>query len=150
MFLRNGNFEQGASPWWRPVNNASAVSLTTIPDRARAKTGTRFLRMRTTTAGGSVAQDISIPGLFSVHPSLALTAWLRAAVPFSSGIVQGSLFLWAIGPNQYYGDTSFSVSTEWTQVCAILDLQDTRATVRAEIYLQSVNQDLEVDGVTLV
>ncbi len=161
MFLANGSFEAGLGGW-RPVNFAAAVSATVIDDSTQAKQGNKFMRVQTSTSEGSIAQDVGIPlyvtsATYSsttetVHTTAALAArslcfsvWLRAAP--GQGPIRGVVALWDLGRNASVS-TAFEVGNQWTQVAVTLDASAQQ--VRAEIYLMTANQSLDVDGALLV
>lgn len=161
MFLANGSFEAGLTGW-RPLNAAAAVSATVIDDSTQAKQGDKFMRVRTSTSQGSIAQDVGIPVYVSdvtynprteaVQPTFTLAArslcfsvWLRAAP--GQGPIRGAVALWDLGRTASVS-TNFEVANQWTQVAVTLD--GGAQQVRAEIYLTTTNQSLDVDGALLV
>lgn len=159
MFLLTGNFEGGLGAW-RPVNYAANVTAVPINDPAAAKQGVQFMRFRTSIAGGSVAQDARIPVFVAsvtvvngvayptwgaVANSLQFSVWLRSAPGQAN--VQGVVALWDLNAN-VSTDTRFDVGGQWTQFSAGLDRAATF--VRVEVYLNSVNQWVDVDAAVLV
>jgi hypothetical protein len=161
MFLSTGNFDGGLGAW-RPVNYASAVTATVVNDPASAKQGSSFMRFQTSTAGGSVAHDVTIPRFVTsvyVPPgqsasvqygvaafALSFSVWLRSA-PGQSTNLSGTVALWDLD-NNVATDTRFSIGNQWVQVTAGMD--GPAPNVRAEIYLNTIGQWLDVDGAVLV
>jgi hypothetical protein len=153
MYLSTGSFEAGLGSW-RAVNNAGAVSATVVTDRNLALQGDSFMRVRTLVADGSVAHDFTIfSGSAAAPRSLVFSVWLRAAP--GAGPIAGVVALWDLGANRST-DTSFQVANQWMQVATTLDgvfqVDPSKypITVRAEIYINTVGQSLDVDGASLV
>jgi hypothetical protein len=138
------------------------VSATVIDDSTQAKQGNKFMRVRTSTSQGSIAQDVRIPVYVTsatylpateqvattfalAARSLCFSVWLRAAP--GQGPIQGVVALWDLGRNASVS-TTFEVGNQWTQAAVTLDAAAPQ--VRAEIYLMTTNQSLDVDGALLV
>jgi hypothetical protein len=167
MYLTTGDFENGYGPW-RPVNFAQAVTPTTVQNPARAKQGKAFMQFRTTQPGGSMAHDVVVQyavidahGVRFLAHALQFSVWLRSAAGRPN--VQGAVAIWdliypaRIPPKT--SSTAFNVGGQWTQVSVGFDLGladpvsgpgTYTPNIRVEIYLQTINQDLDVDAAVLI
>jgi len=160
MFLVTGSFEAGTLGAWRAVNQASAVTVTVVTDPAQAKAGAHFMRFQTTQLGGSMAQDVrppifvrsvsvaggtAYPTYAPVATSLLFSVWLKSAPGQAN--VEGTVVIWDLDPN-IPAETGFNAGSQWVQFLVGLDKAATN--VRAEIYLNTVNQWLDVDAASLV
>jgi hypothetical protein len=147
-YLLNPSFEEGKEgPPWQRINIANAVEFdiaSTVPDSPAvvAKSGSFFLRARSSVPGGSIAQDFVVQGVRSI----SAFAWVRAeSVPAS-----GALALWQLGPPDRPNMANFAANnSDWTLVTNVLDLTDVDAvkTVRVEFYLNTSDAWLLVDSV---
>ena len=151
--LLASNFERGVG-LWRPVNFAGSVTATRVSD-ATAYSGTAFLRVGTTTPGGSVAHDLSVlrrvPGTndFFSDSDIAVWAWVRAA---SGGPnMNATLTVWQLGVDPTdpanHPDTAFAVNNTWTLISNSIDMIAGPFDLRIEFYLDTVGTSLDIDCV---
>lgn len=133
----------------------------------RVEGASTFMRVRTAQENGSVAHDVvvhtaivdvdGLQGVRVLSNSLQFSAWLRSAAPQAT--VEGVLAIWnlqlvqAVSP----GTTHFVVGDQWTHVSVgfedelgILADRPYQPNVRVEIYLRTVDQDLDVDAAVLI
>jgi len=91
--LTNASFEHSSSGWYKNAF-ASASNLQQYNSAARSHDGNGFLEMNTSTAGGSIAQDVQV----ATNPgdSYAFSIWLRSPTGHP---ISGSVCLW--GPGRY-------------------------------------------------
>jgi len=141
------SFENGA-PGWRPVNLANSVTMNVMQNGpgGNAQSGTRYLRARTSQAGGSVAIDTTYSGLAPVN--LAVFAWVRAPGP----AVNGTLTIWQLSPGgiNNHPDTPFQAAGNWVLLSNILTIVNPSTgpiTVRVEFYINTLNANLDIDSV---
>ena len=86
-----------------------------------------------------MAQDIRV-----AMPSVTVLAYVRAG----GANVSGALAIWDLDANRN-NYIPFSVGQTWTQLTAVLGLEDTaNRPVRIEFYNSSINTDLLVDSVS--
>jgi len=104
--------------------------------------GTWFLRFNSTVPGGSVYQDIGALPYPSSGDSYIFSLYMRAP----SGCVLATLRLWGVVGNPESNPTRLSVcSTGWTNYRVPLDVQLANNFVRAEIYVDQANKNLDID-----
>jgi len=148
--LKNASFES-SSAGWRANNLAGSVNLQQYNPGVGpgyAHDGSGYLEMNTSQAGGSVAQDISIPP--QQGQSYTFSVWLRAS-PSATSQISGTVTLWGLGGTQENGGTNFTVGQAWTLVTAPLDVQNSgHSALRAEIYMDTTGQNLDADGAKLL
>lgn len=146
--ISNSTFASGQAPW-RPVNNASVVTVGVVTD-GTARAGASFLRASTTQPGGSVAIDTAQSNLIPINAYVL--AWVRAP----QGPVQGTLTIWELGQspaqNLAHPDRPFSVyGDEWIMIESALDCVPSGASssvsFRVEFYINTVGQPLDIDTV---
>ena len=96
--------------------------------------------------GRSFFQDVGIgaaPGQTWVY-----SAWVRSA---SGRPISAQMTLWALGGTQEAGSTQFTADGNWTLVSAPVSVTTGgHTTLRSELYLNTVNENLQVDGAQLV
>jgi hypothetical protein len=151
MFLSTGNFENGLGAWG-PLNRAESVSAIVVNNQAEAKQGSSFMRFRTAVSGGSVAHDTQVPtailheqqGIVRIASSLSFSVWLRSS---SGAPATGAVAIWDLSTDTA-SDTRFQVEQVWSQFTVGMDRPAYR--VRVEIYLDQIEQWLDVDGAVLI
>jgi hypothetical protein len=149
MFLYTGTFRQGMGEW-RPFYKKEYVTAKAVPGGI-SKTGQGWMQVVTTSGGGSVAADITLP---SPVNSLQLSAWIFTPNEQNAVNLDGNLALWDLDRNQN-GNTNFVAipgAEDWTQVVTGRDgyASGPIKRVRCEIYVMTTNQRLYVSGVLLV
>jgi len=146
-FLSNASFELSmVGSAWFACNEPLSVGYVGYGDINLAHEGLSYLDVDTSTAHGSIAQDIAV--VPAAGSSYNFSAWVRSKANAS---VSGSLCLWALGGTQESASTYFTVGPKWTLVSVPLDVADSGHTgLRAEIYMDTVNTQYAVDGAQLV
>lgn len=179
MFLTTGDFENGLGSW-RKFNYPLAVTATTVagpaPKQGKSFMRVRTTQAGGSVAhdvvvagylvhlvgdgGGGGLLVRSVP----VANSLNFSVWLRSAG--GSG-VRGSLAIWDLTdsstPRTRNRLTPFNVGGQWTQVSVAWDdiglnlvafddteRRDPIPTIRVEIYVDTINRDLDVDAAVLI
>ena len=136
--LKNPGFEVGSEFWFRS-NKSEAVSFSIDKDPSIAKSGEKFLRMRTSSAAGSIAQDFT-----SKAPSVSALAYVKAA----GASVSGTMALWDLNAG-VSSSTRFTVGQQWTLLANMLGTgSGIDRKIRVEFYLDTPNADLLIDSVT--
>lgn len=119
------------------------------------------MRVATGASQGSVAHDVQIPayvvavgsvvnGQVPVSRTLAarslqFSVWLRAAP--GHGPIGGTVAIWDLAADASES-TAFQVEEVWTQLFVGMDRAV--SSVRVEIYLETLNRYLYIDGATLI
>jgi hypothetical protein len=143
--LADASFENHL-PAWRPFNQAAAVTATTQSGTGQAKDGNSFLRLASSAANGSLAQDLGRPlaGL-----TYTFSLWVRA-VPGSHAPASGSIALWGLNGTAESSNVPFTATSDWTLVVATLDVQhDDHDGLRAEVYVSNGGGSFDIDGACL-
>lgn len=146
--LVDSSFEDAGQAYraaaWAPYNYSNAVQINSVV--TDAFDGLRALEVRTTTRGGSIVQDTAQSPLAS--NTYTFSAWLRAAP--GAGPVEGAVAIWALGGRQRTTATRFAVTGSWTRVQVSVSVETSGYTgLRAEIYLDTVDVPLQIDGTRL-
>lgn len=141
--LQNPDFESGFLPPWKPQSGSSdTIQLKVINNTDNARTGSHYLRFKTSAEQGSVSQDIHVN-----VPSVTALAYVRA----ESDDVSGSLTIWDSPdtPGQTKISCPFKVGLTWTQIVAVLGRKTptTNGTVRIELYLDTTQKFIWIDSV---
>ena len=139
--LANASFEQGFGGW--STQEGVGASAAIVPGAAREGNG--LATVGTGIAGRSFYQDAGAP---APGQTWVYSAWVRSVSgrPFS-----GQMTVWALGGTQEAGSTQFTADGNWTLVSAPLSVVNAGHTaLRAELYLNTVNENLQVDGAQLV
>jgi hypothetical protein len=142
QLLRNAGFNNAPLVWQSDTSAGMAILTAQSPS---AKDSSSFLVANTTTAGGSVFQDVSV----AVTPKIdnTFSVWVRSG---SAQPTAGVLALWGIGGNPTEGTgTTFLSGPTWTRVTVTLDPLEAHTTLRAQIYLYSAHTNLEIDAANL-
>jgi hypothetical protein len=106
--------------------------------------GSWFLRFSSTQPGGSMYQDIG--GIYpSAGDSYVFSLWMRS--PGFNQCVLATLRLWGLGGGTNEPDaTHLNVcSPNWTNVRVPLDAQSSNTFLRAQIYVEEKNKNLDID-----
>ena len=144
--LSNASFEGGAGAWHLGIPGENFADY---HNAAYAKDGSWFMEMNNgsvpISSGPTVYQDVSASP--SVGQSYTLTLWVRA----QTGSYYGVLVLWGLGGTNESAQTPFTaVSSGWRQVQVTLDVKNPGHTqLRAQIYMDTPGQNLDVDGAVL-
>ncbi|TFC72404.1 hypothetical protein E3O45_12700 [Cryobacterium sp. TMS1-20-1] len=140
--LRASSFEGNVfAPWERSgseVNTQVRSSSTALA----AKDGSYFAATNTSTAGGSIRQDVQR----QTTPGHTYTAevWVRSedGQPFN-----GVLALWALGGTTEATSLPFTAGAEWTRVMIELPIrEENHTTLRLETYQSTTAGNLLVDA----
>jgi len=142
QLLRNASFELATSPW-QPFGGSQETAMTT--HTGAAEDGQSYLETNTSTAGGSVFQDVSAAVTPGQDDTLAI--WVRS---HSGQPLTGTLALWAMGINgQESRSTIFTAGASWTLVTTTLDPLLSHSLLRAQVYLPASGAVLDLDGARL-
>jgi len=137
--LKNPDFESGLQSWTQISGGPADIGVPSDTDKAR--TGSRYLRFRATTAQSSVGQDIQV-----TMPSVTALAYVRA----ESNNVSGSLAIWDLPgtPNAKKISAPFTVGQTWTQIVATSARRNpANGAVRIELYLDTTHAFIWIDSV---
>jgi hypothetical protein len=146
--LNNSSFENGTTdPWSLEDPTHESWNLTC----AGAMDGAKCLEAFTNnaTAGHqSIVQTLAI----SISPgqSYTFSVWVRGP---NQQFVTVSVDLWALGGQLEGGSTTqtlYTVYGAWTQVAYTLNAQNSNTSLKAQIIMQTVNQNYDFDGAQLV
>ena len=146
--LQAPSFEGGAFNGWGGLNGSINTAVySSSSGGGPAKVGDYFAATNTATAGRSLGQNVAIRP--TVGDTYVAEVWLRSSdpsIPFT-----GTLAVWSLGGSSTgVSSVPFSVGGEWTRV--MLDVPITSAgttSMRFEIYLESTDATLFVDGASL-
>lgn len=146
--LINPGFESGSFAPWRPIATAANVNYATYS--GPAKEGLRYAEFNVfpPAGSGSIGQDVG----FAVHAGDIVTfqAWLRK--PGCNGRYEGTLAIWTLdGPANLSSSRDFSIApcAAWREVTVSHRVTADYATLRAEIYGRTLNENLDVDKASL-
>ena len=142
--LTNASFE--VSGGWSRWANATSVSAVSMTDAAYAQEGHGWLGVTTSTAGGSIAQQVfAIP---QAGHTYTFSAWLRTS---GAATVTGRLKLTAVGGTSEVASQPFTVGPEWTLVSVPLSVARTgHKSFLTEVALTTTGTRLDVDTTQLV
>lgn len=156
-FLGNPSFEScswwgcgGSTASWSPMNAGHAVNLRT-GNVGGAKYGSYFGQLSTWEAGGSVAQDFRTT--ITSGTRYRFEMWVRdvdTSNSWNQPPVRGTLALWALGGSVESATSSFNAYGSWTLVATELVMTSAHSTLRAEVYLESTDKALALDGAQLI
>ena len=142
--LSNASFGEGNFNSWQTLPVTGGSMNVAAYKNSAAHDGSWYGESNTSTAGGSVLQDVAVttqPG-----QSYSFSIWIRspAGVP-----VSGTVALWGLGGTTENGLTNFTVGSAWTLVTAPLDVSQSGHTeLRAQIYEFTTNTNYDFDGAT--
>lgn len=135
--LVNGGFEQG-SQGWTPGNGA--INFYVYKGPSDAHSGSGFLQVNSATPGRSIAQTVE----GDPRGARTFTVWARCR----AARCQGSIALWAVGPNRA-GSKTFTVGSSWTKLSVTRPAIPGTTALRPEIYITSTGTNLDLDDATL-
>jgi hypothetical protein len=136
----NPSFEDNDS-WWHLETTNRAV----YADFSRAHSGRRFLECNTRTLDGDRETSLFQDG---PAPPAGTRIVLRAFVRSPTGVpVNGELVIWALGGDTESAVTPFTAGAEWAEVRVALVPLRSHSTVRAQIYLRTIDVNLDIDDV---
>ncbi len=150
----NASFEKSTDPSpWSPWVGSSMKQYASfcIPYSSMCpKSGVWFVEFSSTSGGGSIYQDITVPAV--PGESYSVTVWLRCSFQFPAACpATGELVLYGLGVTQDDDRTEFrlTASTQWVPVTAALDVKDgfTHTKLRIQIYVNEANRPINIDGV---
>jgi hypothetical protein len=152
--LLNGGFEfghdagYGREPGWFSALNARQLDSRALPDGSRGSTRDWIMRLRSNAVSASFAQDIVQPRGISPGDTFLLVG--RLATDNSPALAR--LALWALGGIEERGVTNISLSDNQPSVISCqLDVRfPGHHSLRAELYLDTVQADYHLDDVFLV
>jgi hypothetical protein len=143
--LANSSFEQGTTGWAASSSAQSLTTGTTSTLGAAPKSGSYAARLATTTAGTSVSQTVAWTP--QVGDTFTASAWVRSA---TGAPITGRLAAWALGGTNEVNFEKFTVRGSWTLVTFTLPVKSAgHSSLRLEVYDDTVNQALLVDGTRL-
>jgi hypothetical protein len=143
--LSNASWDSGQFGPWRglPVDGGQ-VNYSAYDDHSQAEQGNWYGVSNTSTAGGSIYQDVAAttaPG-----QSYTFSIWIRSP---SGAAVSGAVALWASGAGAQSDSTNFTVGGAWTLVSVPLDITGSGVTrLRAQVYETTPLQNYAFDGAT--
>jgi hypothetical protein len=140
--LHNASFEPGVGGSWQ----FDAGHQMTVSSRSGgAADGRSYLEVSSGLSGGSVYEDV--PAVVMPSRDDTLSIWVRSP---GGQPAAGTLALWAMAdtPNEGVA-TPFVAGATWTLVTATLDPQQSHATLRAQIFLDTAGASIDLDGAQL-
>ena len=148
--LTNASFEKAGA--WTTLAPAAGgiVDMATYQDASRAVEATGYGEMDTQYSGGSVYQDIAIASTDALS-TVTFSIWLRSP----SGVpVAGQVTLWGLGGTPTAFHHPFTVGAEWTLVSTTMThgvgAASDHSSMRAQVYLDTIHQLIDLDGAQLV
>lgn len=118
------SFEQYRATAWLPCNFPTDVEVRPAaggPGASEAFDGARWLELRASKGGGSIAQDTNRIPL--VGTTYTFVAWLRTGAGVLTA--QGHLALWALGERRKVSLTPFETTADvWQRVEVSIDIEE--------------------------
>ncbi len=142
--------------WHRLIPQGGGTTTATVLSSPNPGTPPNFVRLRSSPAGGSIYQDVVSscpPGDCTVKPSpgdsYVFTIWARSA---TSGVcVNATVVLWSMPGGTEHGSAPFQVCTaSWKVFAAPLDALQSNTYLRAQVYVDDANKDVDIDATQLI
>jgi Fibronectin type III domain/Carbohydrate binding domain len=142
--LRNASFEEGNFSGWATTGPGTTNAGAYASGAAR-RDGDWLASMNVSQASGSVYQDVGVAP--RVGESYTFSMWVRKSEP---GVATGRLYLWGVGGSQNLNvSEGFAVGTDWTLLSVTYDVRLNHDFLRAQLYLDTTNQSILLDGASL-
>ncbi len=140
--LTDASFENDQAAGWGTLAagsgtvNYAAYTSSSVPE------GDNYLEFNTSTAGGSVYQDVGAS--LSAGQSYTFSVWARN---HSSSSESTCVVLWGIGLSAQNGQTCETLApNSWTLISAPYDVSASGSMLRAQVYLQTPDANLDLAG----
>ena len=149
---QNGGFESGLAPW-TPVGSTNYVVYANgqLAPSDAAYAGTNYGAMNTTSAGGSVYEDVS--GL-TISPGDTFCGSAEVRNQLQGAGASGSFVIWLLGGGSNEdGDENFSHlgnGANWNAVSSCVTATTAHTDVRIQFYLTPGAPTVDVDAVNVL
>jgi hypothetical protein len=143
--LLNASFEKDHTSGWSSLNPPGGTTQALAQRVSDAPEGGNMLEFGSVKSGASFHQDIS--AALAPSQSYTFSVWLRTR----SGTARACVALWGLGAGSEVGQTCAKVGSTWVFVSAPYNVTRSGLNrLRAQVYLDSANQHLDMLGASLV